>query len=347
MEVDAQRRAVVEILLPDGCPRLWCPPLTHFLADGRIDAARIRRHLEVLAPNARGVLVPGSTGEGWDLSDAEGRELLAIVLDAAQQLDLRVLIGVLRSRLDEMLAVMQGTASWLCDRTGLSSDLAAMCAAGVVGFTVCPPAGAELAQHQLREALTAVLELGHPTALYQLPQVTGNEIAPETVIDLAAVYPNFYLLKDSSGADRIAASRAQLGDVFLVRGAEGQYARALVGGGGAYDGLLLSSANCLASELSAMMNQLAAGDQVEAVRWSDRIEHVVTSCFAIVRDFPAANPFTNANKLLDHVMAYGRHALEHAPPYLRGGRQLPGAFVQQAYQVLEQHDLLPAHGYLE
>ncbi len=56
MDVTAHRRALVDILFPEGWPRLWCPPLTHFLADGRIDAARIRRHLEVVAPYARGVL---------------------------------------------------------------------------------------------------------------------------------------------------------------------------------------------------------------------------------------------------------------------------------------------------
>ena len=148
MDVRAQRRALVEILFPDACPRLWCPPLTHFHTDGTLDATRIRRHLEVLAPYARGVLVPGSTGEGWDMSDAEVLELLAVVLDAAPELDLSVLIGVLRRNVADMVAVVQGTASWLCDRTGMSSDLAAMCAAGVVGFTVCPPTGAELTQDQ-------------------------------------------------------------------------------------------------------------------------------------------------------------------------------------------------------
>jgi dihydrodipicolinate synthase/N-acetylneuraminate lyase len=341
-----QRRALVEILFPDGCPRLWCPPLTHFLPDGRVDTVRIRRHLEVLAPYARGVLVPGSTGEGWDMADQEIRDLLAVVLDAAQDLDLSVLIGVLRRKLTETLAVIQGTASWLCDRTGMSSDMAAMCAAGVVGFTVCAPCGAELTQDQVRESLAAVLELGHPTALYQLPQVTHNEISPESAAQLAAVYPNFYLLKDTSGDDRIAQSRVELGGVFLVRGAEGQYARWLTAGGGPYDGYLLSSANCLARELSSMMNLLAAGDSEEAQRLSRRIEQLVAGCFSIVRDHPVANPFTNANKILDHIMAYGSEALEHAPPYLRAGHQLPRQFIEQAYQLALQHDLVPRHGYL-
>lgn len=347
MEVLSQRRALVGILFPEGWPRLWCPPLTHFLADGRIDAARIRRQLEVIAPYARGVLVPGSTGEGWDMTDAEVRELLSVVLGAAQELDLYVLIGVLRRNLAEMLAVIQGTASWLCDRAGVSSDLAAMCAQGVVGFTVCPPSGAELTQDQIRDGLGAVLELGHPTALYQLPQITHNEVSPESVAQLASTYPNFYMLKDTSGEDRVARAGVDMAGVFLVRGAEGQYARWVNAGGGPYDGFLLSSANCLARELAAMWNYLATGDRQEADRLSRRIEQVVTGCFGIVRDYPVANPFTNANKLLDHIMACGADAREHAPPYLRGGQQLPGQFVDQAYEIVEENGLVPAHGYLQ
>jgi dihydrodipicolinate synthase/N-acetylneuraminate lyase len=347
VEANAQRRGLVDVLFPEGCPRLWCPPLTHFDAAGRIDAGRIRRHLEVLAPYARGLLVPGSTGEGWDLADAEVRELLAIVLDAAGRLGLRVLIGVLRRNLSEMLAVIQGTASWLCDRSGAASNLAAMCAAGVVGFTVCAPCGAELTQDQLQESLALVLELGHPTALYQLPQVTQNEMAAETVARLAAAYPNFYLLKDTSGVDRVALAGLDLGGIFLVRGAEGQYARWISSGGGPYHGFLLSSANCLARELATMMNALSAGERREADQMADRVERVLAGCFRIVADHPAANPFTNANKILDHVMAYGSEARDHSPPYLRGGRQLPAEFVDQAFELVADNGLLPAQGYLQ
>ncbi len=200
------------------------------------------------------------------MTDVEVRELLSVVLGAAQELDLCVLIGVLRRNLAEMLAVIQGTASWLCDRTGMSSNLAAMCTQGVVGFTVCAPCGEELTQDQIREGLAAVLELGHPTAVYQLPQITRNEVSPESAARLAAAYPNFYLLKDTSGEDHIAQAGVDLAGVFLVRGAEGQYSRWLNTGGGPYDGLLLSSVNCLSRELATMMHHLATGDRPAADR---------------------------------------------------------------------------------
>ena len=55
----------------------------------------------------------------------------------------------------------------------------------VVGFTVCPPKGSHLDQEAITEALTRVAERGLTLALYQLPQVTGNEMSPETVRELA------------------------------------------------------------------------------------------------------------------------------------------------------------------
>ena len=290
--------------------------------------------------------MPGSTGEGWDLTDAEVRQLLAIVLDIAGELDLSVLIGVLRKDVAEMLAIVESTLQWLRERTGASSDRAAMSASGVVGFTVCAPRGAELSQQEICDGLAAVLELGHPTAIYQLPQVTQNEVSPESVAWLAARYPHFYLCKDTSGDDRIALSEADLHGVFLVRGAEGQYARWLKTGGGPYDGVLLSSANGMARELAAMISALEVGDRTAAAQLSDRIQEVVEGCFGIVRDYPAANPFTNANKILDHVMAYGQESLNRPPPYVRGGHQLPQHFVERAYALLAQGDLVPSRGYL-
>jgi dihydrodipicolinate synthase/N-acetylneuraminate lyase len=328
-------------------PRLWCPPLTHFRPDGGLDAPRIARHLQVLSPYVRGVLVPGSTGEGWDLSDAEVRELLTIVLDAAQPLGISILVGVLRHDPAEMLDVIRSTSDWLCARTSTPAPRAAMSRCGVVGFTVCPPRGAMLGQDALYAALADVLSLEHPTAIYQLPQVTGNEIGPETAARLAAEYANFFLLKDTSGDDRIVRSPCDLQGVFTVRGAEGDYARWVKSGGGPYDGFLLSSANCLARDLAVMMTLLDQGRVDEAQRASDRIAQMVRACFEIVSGHTAANPFTNANKILDHVMAFGRRCLSKPAPCVRGGQRLPIEFVERALDVVTQCDLLPARGYME
>ena len=109
-DCQVRREQWVRRLFPEGIPRLWCPPLTHFRADGQLDSQRIRAHLTALAPYVKGILVPGSTGEGWDLSGSEVRTLLEQVLEIARELRLKVLIGVLLGGAARMLVSALATA---------------------------------------------------------------------------------------------------------------------------------------------------------------------------------------------------------------------------------------------
>ena len=61
------RAELVARLFPEGVPTLWCPPLTHYLPDGGLDRARVKAHLEFMSPWVKGLLVPGTTGDGWEL----------------------------------------------------------------------------------------------------------------------------------------------------------------------------------------------------------------------------------------------------------------------------------------
>ena len=62
-------------ILPGGMPPLWCPLLTHYTREGALDHARMKAHLTHLAPHVRGFLIPGSTGDGWEMDDREIREV--------------------------------------------------------------------------------------------------------------------------------------------------------------------------------------------------------------------------------------------------------------------------------
>lgn len=340
------RRDLTQHLFPHGIPRLWCPALTHFSAPGTLDAPRIRRHLAVLAPYVKGLLVPGSTGEGWELTDGDSRDLLAIVLEAARAADVRVLIGILKTDLAEMLQGLDAAWAFLQRLTGTTDQEEVLLRSGVVGFTVCPPKGRHLDQPALAAALRRVLARGLPVALYQLPQVTENELQPETVQTLAAEFPNAFLFKDTSGQDRVAASGLDLHGLFLVRGAEGDYARWLKPVGGPYDGFLLSTANVFARQLDTLLTLLDQGRPADARALAERLSRVVAGCFQLVAGFPTGNPFTNANKVLDHLMAYGEAAPRIAPPLLASGVRLPADFVTAAADLLRHHDLLPGTGYL-
>lgn len=339
------RQALLRQLLPGGVPALWCPLLTPYRADGQIDAARLARHLASIAGPVGGLLVPGSTGDGWQLADAEVRALLKLLLPLARAHGTAVLIGLLKTDTAAVLHQLHDTLAWLRRLTGAETDLAAMRAAGVCGFTVCPPSGADLTQDTIRQALDEVLATGLPFALYQLPQVTGNEMSPETVAWLAARHPNFLWFKDTSGADRVAA--AGVHDMFLVRGAEGGYSRHLAGHGGAYDGFLLSTANTFAAPLAQLLDHLAHGEVVPADALSTRIGAVVDAVFAAAGGLPFGNAFTNANKAIDHWMAHGPAALNVPGARLHSGHSLPSPLIALAGDALRAQGLMPARGYLD
>ena len=332
-ETETIRHAVQKQQFPNGIPSLWCPTLTHFRVAREPDALRIRSHLASLSPVVHGILVPGSTGEGWEMNDADILALLAIVLDAAEKSGVHVLVGVLKTNIDDVLACL--------DSMNHIREHPA-----VAGFTVCPPKGSDLTQQAIRDGLSVVLERGWPTALYQLPQVTQNEMSAETVAGLASDFPNFILFKDTSGLDQVAQSGLNFGGVFMVRGAEqGGYAAWLRQAGGPYDGFLLSTANVFASELAEMLFQLDEGNIAAAQVISEKIVEVVSRAFATVREFPFGNAFANANKILDHCLAYGDDALHIDPPMLYSGVQLPKRFIESAHAMLREHSFLPRSGY--
>ena len=62
-----------------------------------LDTGRMRQPPGRLRGSVQGLLVPGSTGDGWQLSDAEVRELLGFLLPEARARGMAVLIGVLKA----------------------------------------------------------------------------------------------------------------------------------------------------------------------------------------------------------------------------------------------------------
>jgi dihydrodipicolinate synthase/N-acetylneuraminate lyase len=340
-----QRQQLVDQLFPNGIPMLWCPSLTHFTDDGAIDKTRMRAHLKFMYPSVQGFLIPGSTGEGWEMSDAEVRALLDFMIDEIRNVGAHLLIGVLKTDIREVLQSVKDTVAWLQQRAGTVDTLESLRKSSVCGFTVCPPSGSELSQEQIRTALESVLSLGVPVSLYQLPQVTQNEMSPETVTALSAKFPNFYLFKDTSGMDRVAA--AGFRGAFLVRGAEGGYANHLAAGGGNYDGFLLSTANCFGRELSAMIENVQRGKKEEAEAFSKKLSVLCEEVFDLAGKVGYGNAFTNANKAMDHFFAHGPGAAQVAPPRLYSGKRLPKELIEAAGAALKRNGLMPESGYLQ
>ncbi len=342
-----KRDAFVASFLPPKIPRLWCPLLTHYRESGDIDYERMSAHLRFVLPHVKGYLIPGSTGDGWELDDRETLEVVDFALRRSREHEMYLLLGVLRTDLESMNRVLENMIGALhgVSRTGDIGE--SLQKSHVCGFTICPPKGKNLSQEEIWSALSEIMKRGLPTALYQLPQVTENEVAPETFERLVAVHPNLVFCKDSSGHDRIALSSVKKGGVYLVRGAEGDYARWLKDTGGPYDGFLLSTANCFPSLLLKVINAIEAGDISSAEKISGKISGAVRQVFSLVQPLPHGNAFTNANKAFDHYMALGAAAAKKPGPVLHAKVRLPESVLSAAGDILKRYDLMPRKGYLE
>ena len=339
------RGQLIKTLFPAGVPRLWCPTLTHYTDGARLDPARLGAHLRALQPWVKGFLIPGSTGEGWEMSDSEIRELLEIMIDEVRAVNGHLLVGILKTNANDVSSSIAEILTWLKRRTGTDDTAECLANSKICGFTICSPTGGNLSQTTIHDALDGILSSGVPASLYQLPQVTENEMSAETLIDLSARHPNFYMFKDTSGGD--LAVKGGFRDAFLVRGAEGNYVSHLAEAGGAYDGFLLSTANCFGQQLACMIDDASQGRRPDAEKFSAELTDICGRLFALAAQVGYGNAFTNANKAMDHFMAHGPGALSVAAPLLHSGKRLPPDLIVAAGAELKQHGLMPAKGYLQ
>lgn len=354
----SSRQTLVDEIFPSGIPKLWCPLLTHYNNDRGLDRERIAAHIRSIRPWVSAFLAPGSTGDGWELSSSTTDSLLDLLIAEAGRQDFSLMIGVLRTGKGEALEALR---YFLARFTGGDPGVAALSAKRICGFTVTPPKGAGLGQELIYQELESIAETGVPLAIYQLPQITQNEMSPETVARLAERYPNLYLCKDTSGSDRVALSGVVPDGLFLVRGAEGGYSRWFKAPAmnddpnssssekfkpGYYDGFLLSTANCFAKELSLIIEHVAEGRITEAEALSTRVSAVVEGVFKDASLLTYGNPFSNANRAMDHCLAWGASYGSVTLPMTCSGNRLPLSLIETAARLMDQNGFKTIKGYL-
>lgn len=341
------RKKIIKGLFPNGVPRLWCPLLTHYRDDGSIDFDRMESHFSSIVPAVHGYLVPGSTGDGWVLDEKQTLQVSDFAVQRAQHHGIHLLLGVLKSDAETMIRTISAMLGADVREQRRDKITRILTEKRICGFTVCPPTGKTLTQSEIKAGLSAILDLGLPTALYQLPQVTGNEMEPATFAWLLQRYANIVLFKDSSGYDRVALSDFEKEGIFMVRGAEGDYARWLKDIAGPYDGFLLSTANCFAWELNALIEKVESGEREKAEEISHRLTTAINAVFALVQNLSFGNPFTNANKAIDHFFAFGPDASTKEGPMLHAKVRLPADIIKATRDILVQCRLMPGKGYIQ
>ncbi|WKN42768.1 dihydrodipicolinate synthase family protein [Tunicatimonas pelagia] len=338
----ARQQYVQKLYNGDPVPKLWVPLLSHFKEDGvTIDVNRTKKHLQNIAPNIGGVLIPGSTGEGWEMSLLEQLSLLKQVLPLLKEKRLLVSIGILRTSSEGVLIDLETVAKELMAWSGEENLDQALDFYHIKGFTICNPKGKSFSQHQLIAYWEQVLARNLPTIFYQLPQVTGNELNRTSLVYLSGKYPNLYMVKDTSGEDELAKARENYGDLFFVRGYEGKYYKQLKKNGGYYDGLLLGTANVFSKELS----QVIELSENEAKRISIRLDKIIQPTFNKAGKVSYSNAFTITNKAFDHFKAYGMQYPKVEIQTLYNQRSIPLEIVLSAYHALAEAKIHPS-GYL-
>ncbi len=106
------------------------------------------------------------------------------------------------------------------------------------------------------------------------------------------------------------------------------------------------TANVFADPLAKMISQVNRGQVAEAGRTIAPIEQAVLAVFDLVASLPFGNAFTNANKAIDHLMAFGPSAATDTTPILHDGETLPAETITATREILERAGLLPEQGYL-
>ncbi len=341
-EIAKKRQELKEKFFPGGLPRLWCPPLTHYNAGGELDRERMKQHFRFMQPSINCFLAPGSTGDGWEMDDDEVFELLEFLLEEAQKHNFWIMIGALKTEKGAALEFVKRITEKFI---GPDPEIKDFARNRICGFAVTPPRGRNISQKEIYNELAKILDTGYPLALYQLPQITENEFSPETFRKLRNKYANLFLVKDTSGDDRVVLSEYEPRQVFMVRGMEGDYA-GWIKPKGPYDGLLLSTANCFPAELKEIIKDLE-NDKTERARTkSKRLTDAMDEIFTIVEELSFSNRFTNANKAIDHHLAYGSDARQASCPLSCQGEKFPRKVIDNVGEVLVKYDFAVKNGYL-
>jgi dihydrodipicolinate synthase/N-acetylneuraminate lyase len=318
---------------------LWVPLLTHYQGGVpvAVDGARMAAHVASLRPHLRQFLLAGSTGDGWELSIRQLFDIARLARDPAVfDRETRLLFGLLRGTTDEVIQWAHALEQNFAEHGPPAGEF--------LGYAVCPPIDADSGQDAIRRHYEQVLEATtRPIAVYELPQVTGCSIAPQTLRALAED-PRVILFKDTGGVDAVARAGA-IASVVMLRGAEGGYAEALKPAG-PYDGWLLSTANVFAREFRHILRLRDAGDTEAARALSDRIAGQVAALFEAAADLPFGNAFSNANHAGEHILAHGRAWRDAPPPVTVSGNMLPRALLEAAAKSLGEHPGVAERGYL-
>ena len=162
---------------------IWTPIVTPFAANGAMDLAAVAPVVDrLVAQKINGIIVGGTTGEYYALSNQERKDLLKHVAQLAKG-RISLMAGINATTTEESLDI-----GLYAKGLGYESIL-------VAAPYYCQPTQEELLAHTL--AIDDAINL--PAMLYNFPARTGTEMSFDYINALKS-RPNFQAIKESTGS---------------------------------------------------------------------------------------------------------------------------------------------------
>ncbi|MCC6804198.1 MAG: dihydrodipicolinate synthase family protein [Anaerolineae bacterium] len=232
------------------------PMITPLTSSGDVDTAATEHLVErLVAGGVDGIFVLGSSGEGPWLTAEQSAEVMRLAVRAAAG-RVPVLGGVLESGTRRTLDAIENAA-----------------ACGVSAVVVTAPYYFEAdAQTQRVHFETIARRSPLPIVLYNIPSMTHNAIAPQTVADVLDC-ETIVGIKDSAGNWEVFAAllalREKRRDFQVLQGAERQSLRSLLAGA---DGIVPGMGNLAPKLFADLLKCVRAGDTAGAEALQQRAE---------------------------------------------------------------------------
>ncbi len=217
--------------------------VTPFRADGAVDEAALKRHVEWQIVSGISLLVPcGTTGEAATLGDAEWLRVVELTCEVAA------------GRAAVFAGCTHNSTAAAVERVGRVSQVKGL--TGVLSANPYYNRPGQEGQYQHFRAVALATEL--PVMLYNIPGRTGANLEAATVLRLAEL-PNVMGIKESSGnLGQITELLTQAPESFRVFAGDDGLALPVLALGGA--GLISVASNVIPAEMARMVNAALAGD---------------------------------------------------------------------------------------
>lgn len=285
---------------------------TAFKPDMSVDHDFVSRHCRWLIDNGcRGIVTPGSLGEGATLSHVEKIQLWQTCVSAVE------------GRAPVVAAVSALSTS---EAVTLARSAAAQ---GCSGLMVLPPYVYRGDWRETRAHVTAVFTATDlPAMLYNNPIAYGTDFLPGQIEELAEGIENFTAVKESSAdVRRVTALQSVLGDrLALFMGVDDMIVEGIEAG---VTGWIAGLANALPAESVELFNLALKSDRKKAF--------ALYQCFLPLLRMDTAPKFVQLIKLVQQEVGMGT-ARVRMPRMELIGKELEEA-KNTIRKALEQHNV--------